>query len=97
MNAKANNAALVSLIADPDQTNVTGDPYGKVLANIHKVFDGEMDPTAFEEHARSVFATKAYIIFTMDKLIAALLKHVSPYFTLFQVLTFGGMLLKTNI
>ncbi|KAG0077520.1 Transcriptional regulatory protein sin3 [Linnemannia elongata] len=62
--------------ADPEQTNVTGDPYGKVLANIHKVFDGEMDPTAFEEHARSVFATKAYIIFTMDKLIAALLKHV---------------------
>ncbi|KAF9544692.1 Transcriptional regulatory protein sin3 [Mortierella hygrophila] len=61
---------------DPEQTNVTGDPYGKVLANIHKVFDGEMDPTAFEEHARSVFATKAYIIFTMDKLIAALLKHV---------------------
>lgn len=70
----------VSIIADPEQTNATGDPYGKVLANIHKVFDGEMDPTAFEEHARSVFATKAYIIFTMDKLIAALLKHVSPLF-----------------
>ncbi|KAI7825290.1 hypothetical protein BC939DRAFT_448438 [Gamsiella multidivaricata] len=61
---------------EPEQSNDNSDNYAKLLAFIHKVFDGELEQTAFEEQARHLFATKAYIIFTLDKVIGALLKHV---------------------
>ncbi|KAI8606268.1 hypothetical protein EDD21DRAFT_298439 [Dissophora ornata] len=61
---------------EPEQTNDNSDSYAKLLGLIHKVFDGELEQTAFEEQARHIFATKAYIVFTLDKVIAALLKHV---------------------
>ncbi|KAF9998622.1 Transcriptional regulatory protein sin3 [Entomortierella chlamydospora] len=66
---------------EPEQTNDTGDSYAKFLGLIHKVFDGELEQTAFEEQARHIFATKAYIVFTLDKVIAALLKHMHTIVT----------------
>ncbi|KAF8982848.1 Transcriptional regulatory protein sin3 [Entomortierella lignicola] len=66
---------------EPEHTNDTGDSYAKFLALIHKVFDGELEQTAFEEQARHIFATKAYIVFTLDKVIAALLKHMHTIVT----------------
>jgi paired amphipathic helix protein Sin3a len=62
---------------EPEQSSDNGDSFVKLLGLIHKVFDNELDQTAFEEQARHIFATKAYIVFTLDKVIAALLKHVS--------------------
>ncbi|KAG0327067.1 Transcriptional regulatory protein sin3 [Dissophora globulifera] len=76
------NPAAVDLgLQDPEameaeQNNDNGDSYAKFLGLIHKVFDGELEQIAFEEQARHIFATKAYIVFTLDKVIAALLKHV---------------------
>ncbi|KAF9915669.1 Transcriptional regulatory protein sin3 [Lobosporangium transversale] len=61
--------------AEPDMGE-SGDSYIKLLGLIHKVFDGELEQIAFEEQARHIFATKAYIVFTLDKVIAALLKNV---------------------
>ncbi|KAF9433156.1 Transcriptional regulatory protein sin3 [Entomortierella beljakovae] len=81
-----NPAAIDLGLQDPDaveaeQNNDTGDSYAKFLGLIHKVFDGELDQTAFEEQARHIFATKAYIVFTLDKVIAALLKQMHTIVT----------------
>ncbi|THV01430.1 hypothetical protein K435DRAFT_655423 [Dendrothele bispora CBS 962.96] len=41
-----------------------------------KVFSGDLDQIAFEEHMRWFFGNKAYHLFTLDKLIIALVKQV---------------------
>ncbi|TFL03756.1 hypothetical protein BDV98DRAFT_503644 [Pterulicium gracile] len=50
--------------------------YLYLLDACEKLFDGEMDQTTFEEHMRWFFKEKAYHVFTIDKLIAALIKQV---------------------
>ncbi|KAJ7185593.1 histone deacetylase complex, SIN3 component [Mycena filopes] len=50
--------------------------YMYLLDACEKVFDNELDQTTFEEHMRWFFGEKAYHLFTMDKLIAALVKQV---------------------
>ncbi|KXN88887.1 Paired amphipathic helix protein pst1 [Leucoagaricus sp. SymC.cos] len=41
-----------------------------------KLFDNELDQATFEEHMRWFFGNKAYLLFTVDKLITALVKQV---------------------
>ncbi|KAF9185223.1 Transcriptional regulatory protein sin3 [Haplosporangium sp. Z 11] len=53
-----------------------GNAYTKVYGMLQKVFDGELEANVFEDRARHIFATKAYIVFTLDKVVAALLKQV---------------------
>ncbi|KAJ2917816.1 hypothetical protein MD484_g2589, partial [Candolleomyces efflorescens] len=50
--------------------------YMYLLNACEKMFDNEMDLATFEEHTRWFFGTKAYHLFTLDKLIAALIKQV---------------------
>ncbi|KAJ7082535.1 histone deacetylase complex, SIN3 component [Mycena crocata] len=50
--------------------------YMYLLDACEKVFDNELDQTTFEEHMRWFFGEKAYHLFTMDKLITALVKQV---------------------
>ncbi|KAG6845379.1 hypothetical protein H0H87_010488, partial [Tephrocybe sp. NHM501043] len=50
--------------------------YMYLLNACEKMFDGDMDQATFEEHMRWFFGTKAYHLFTLDKLIAALVKQV---------------------
>lgn len=61
---------------EADLKNGTGNYYAKLLALLGKLFDGEIDQQTFEESSRYIFATKAYIVFTLDKVIQALIKHV---------------------
>ncbi|KAF7793452.1 hypothetical protein EIP86_004564 [Pleurotus ostreatoroseus] len=41
-----------------------------------KTFAGEMDQATFEEHMRWFFRTKAYLVFTLDKVITAIVKQL---------------------
>jgi hypothetical protein len=51
--------------------------YRFLLNCIEKLFDGELDQSAFEDYARVTFGTQAYQLFTIDKVINALNKQVS--------------------
>lgn len=57
--------------------NEPGNGYVKVFEMLQKVFEGDMEAGVFEERARYIFPTKAYILFTLDKVIGSLLKNVS--------------------
>ncbi|KAJ8464001.1 hypothetical protein ONZ45_g17389 [Pleurotus djamor] len=50
--------------------------YMYLLDAWEKVFDGELDQAIFEEHMRWFFGNKGYHVFTLDKLITALVKQV---------------------
>ncbi|KAH9937360.1 uncharacterized protein B0H18DRAFT_970211 [Fomitopsis serialis] len=50
--------------------------YLYLLDACEKVFDNELDQTTFEEHMRWFFGTKAYHLFTLDRVIIATVKQV---------------------
>ncbi|KAI0275262.1 hypothetical protein BC834DRAFT_840132 [Gloeopeniophorella convolvens] len=57
--------------------------YGHMLEACEKLFAGEMDQAAFEEHMRWFFGTKAdwigrqaFLLYTVDKVVASLIKQV---------------------
>uniref|UniRef100_A0A0W0G4L7 Putative histone deacetylase complex, SIN3 component n=1 Tax=Moniliophthora roreri TaxID=221103 RepID=A0A0W0G4L7_MONRR len=54
-------------------TNVV---YMYLLDACEKVFAGDLDQSTFEEHMRWFFGNKAFHLFTLDKLITALVKQV---------------------
>ncbi|KAG0335816.1 Transcriptional regulatory protein sin3 [Podila humilis] len=66
---------------EADLKNGTGNYYAKLLALLGKLFDNEIDQLTFEESSRYIFATKAYIVFSLDKVILALIKHVHTIVT----------------
>lgn len=51
--------------------------YNLLLALIDKLFEGDIDQQIFEECVRYIFGTDAYIMFTIDKLVLSLVRHVS--------------------
>ena len=51
--------------------------YSHLLSSAEKLFDGEIDGNQFEELLRVMFGTKAYIMFTLDRVVAAIVKQVS--------------------
>ncbi|GES74256.1 paired amphipathic helix protein pst1 [Rhizophagus clarus] len=53
-----------------------GDPYTVMLELIEKQFDGEMELSTFEECLRYIYGTKAYIMFTVDKLVQNMTKYM---------------------
>lgn len=55
---------------------VDGDVYAALHTLIDKLFDGEVDINVFEEQTRFWFGTSAYILYTIDKLVHNLAKHV---------------------
>ncbi|OSX66922.1 hypothetical protein POSPLADRAFT_1077635, partial [Postia placenta MAD-698-R-SB12] len=50
--------------------------YLYLLDACEKLFDSEMDQATFEEHMRWFFSTKAYHLFTLDRVIIAIVKQV---------------------
>jgi paired amphipathic helix protein Sin3a len=47
-----------------------------------RLFEGEMDPNTFEESLRVMYGTKAYVLFTLDRVIAAIVKQVSDHLSI---------------
>ncbi|KAI0778618.1 hypothetical protein BD413DRAFT_510540 [Trametes elegans] len=50
--------------------------YQYLLDACEKVFENELDQATFEEHMRWFFRTKAYNVFTLDRVIGAIIKQV---------------------
>lgn len=51
--------------------------YKTFLDLVDILFEGEITQSIFEECARYIFGDKAHIIFTIDKLMTLMIKHVS--------------------
>jgi paired amphipathic helix protein Sin3a len=51
--------------------------YNALLDIIDHFFEGEMESSSFEESVRYVFGINAYIMFTIDKVVQALIKQVT--------------------
>ncbi|CAG8457167.1 18416_t:CDS:10 [Racocetra fulgida] len=60
---------------DVDVDFTKGDPYAVMLELIEKQFDGDMELPVFEECLRYIYGTKAYIMFTVDKLVQNMTKQ----------------------
>jgi paired amphipathic helix protein Sin3a len=50
--------------------------YGHLLESCEKLFDNVIDQATFEDTVRFMFGMKAYNVFTLDKVIGALIKQV---------------------
>jgi len=50
--------------------------YQYLLEACEKLFMGELDQATFEEHMRWFFGTKAFLLYTVDKIVASLIKQV---------------------
>ena len=80
----ANPVALdVGMQTMPDGTavpenamNAAGYFYGHLLESCEKLFDNVIDQAMFEDTVRFMFGMKAYNVFTLDKVIGALIKQV---------------------
>lgn len=55
--------------------------YIALLETIEHFFEGETDQQAYEEGVRYIFGIEAYTMFTVDKVIQALIKQVSSIFS----------------
>ncbi|KAF5368328.1 hypothetical protein D9758_002152 [Tetrapyrgos nigripes] len=70
------NGPATVLAQAMEVNNDTNVVYMYLLDACDKVFSGDLDQIAFEEHMRWFFGNKAYHLFTLDKLIIALVKQV---------------------
>jgi len=52
--------------------------YHRALGICEKMFDGDIDQTAFEDGIRRIMATQGYVLFTIDKTLTSILKLVRP-------------------
>ncbi|KAK0425907.1 hypothetical protein QR680_009450 [Steinernema hermaphroditum] len=50
--------------------------YKKVLESVKNLLDGQMESSAFEDCMRSMFETRAYLTFTMDKIVVQMGKYL---------------------
>ncbi|GAA5899252.1 hypothetical protein JCM8208_001598 [Rhodotorula glutinis] len=48
--------------------------YHRALAICEKMFDGDIDQSAFEDGIRRIMATQGYVLFTVDKTLTSILK-----------------------
>ncbi|KAH6578977.1 hypothetical protein BASA61_010573 [Batrachochytrium salamandrivorans] len=52
------------------------DRFSELMKNVIMFVSGDMEATDFEDRARNMFWTSAYLIFTVDKLTGAIIKQV---------------------
>ena len=50
--------------------------YTHLLSMAERLFENEVDINMYEETLRLMFGTKAYILFTLDRVVAAIVKQV---------------------
>jgi paired amphipathic helix protein Sin3a len=56
------------------------DRFSQLLKDINLFVNNEMDSNDFEDRTRELFWTSGYVIFTVDKLVQAIVKQVMKYF-----------------
>lgn len=73
----AKDLDLISHQLEDMNINITGDDsYAQVLALCKKLIDGSLEHQWFEESLRQGFRNKAYKLFTVDKVVQGLTKHM---------------------
>ncbi|KAI9469126.1 MAG: hypothetical protein EXX96DRAFT_492645 [Benjaminiella poitrasii] len=50
--------------------------YNVLLSLVDKLFEGEIDQQTFEECVRCIFGGDAYVMFTIDKLVLSIVRHI---------------------
>lgn len=73
--------------------------YEHTLDCCEQLFEGEIDQGTFEDQLRFMFGIRAYTLFTIDKVVASVIKQVCshPFYYLFLFLVvmlmvgFGGI------
>lgn len=53
--------------------------YEHALDLAEKLFDGDVDQQTYEEYLRYMAGIEAFPLFTIDKLISSIIKHVSNF------------------
>ncbi|ORX65773.1 hypothetical protein K493DRAFT_412767 [Basidiobolus meristosporus CBS 931.73] len=64
----------VEVLADMDYTNANY--YQEFLSLVDRLFEGEIDQQGYEEGMRYLFGIHAYVVFTIDKLVMAILRQI---------------------
>jgi paired amphipathic helix protein Sin3a len=64
------------LIVDTAPTFSEKDRFTELLKDINAFINNEMDANEFEDKTRELFWTSGYLIFTVDKLVQAIVKQV---------------------
>ena len=59
------------------------DRYSALVQNLLELIDGRIETNEFEENARYMFLTSAYMAFTLDKIASSITKQVRLYCVLF--------------
>ena len=49
----------------------------RFISALYNLLDGSSDNTKFEDECRAIIGNQSYMLFTLDKLIYKLVKHVS--------------------
>ncbi|TPX57792.1 hypothetical protein PhCBS80983_g03578 [Powellomyces hirtus] len=73
--SKSHIAKELGLQKDSLATYAHVDRYSELLQACHAFVTGDMDASEFEEKARTMFGTSAYLVFTVDKLCQAIIKQ----------------------
>lgn len=67
-------AAPISVVDDGE--NASGHYYDHMLDLCERLFEQEIDQGTFEEHLRYMWGVEAYPMFTVDKVMSAVIKHI---------------------
>ena len=51
---------------------------------LYNLLDGTSDNPKFEDDCRAIIGTQSYVLFTLDKLIYKLIKHVGSSFLVYS-------------
>lgn len=54
--------------------------WNRFMNALYNLLDGTSDNSKFEDDCRAIIGTQSYILFTLDKLIYKLIKHVGGLF-----------------
>ncbi|EST05486.1 Histone deacetylase interacting [Kalmanozyma brasiliensis GHG001] len=77
--AAANSSSLGPVAPTNEEAGLTLHPsryYDTLLDMCEKLFDGDVDQGTYEESARYMYGIEGYIVFTLDKVIGAMIKVV---------------------
>ncbi|KAJ3278913.1 Transcriptional regulatory protein sin3 [Blyttiomyces sp. JEL0837] len=57
-------------------SSASTDRYKDLIFAVYKLFGAKSDPAEYEDKCRALFGTSAYLVFTLDKVVMALIKQI---------------------
>jgi paired amphipathic helix protein Sin3a len=75
LSAKINSSSPDRKWKTSNPTN-PADSYARIMDALYNLLDGTSDNSKFEDDCRAIIGTQSYVLFTLDKLIYKLIKHV---------------------